>query len=69
MGTRLWPRFQFCASARVCESVNMDLELYKDNSRNLTLKSVIPEVSLSEPCCVGIDEAGRGPVLGKETKF
>lgn len=69
----MWERgfgldFKF-ALAREFVKINMDLELYKDNSRNLTLKSVIPEVSLSEPCCVGIDEAGRGPVLGKETKF
>jgi len=43
----------------------MDLsELQSDNSRVLTLDSEIPPCTLTEPCCVGIDEAGRGPVLG-----
>ena len=43
----------------------MDLEKYKvDNGENYVLFSNIPEVCKNEPCVLGIDEAGRGPVLG-----
>ena len=43
----------------------MDLEQYKvDNGENHVLFSNIPEVCQKEPCVLGIDEAGRGPVLG-----
>ena len=34
------------------------------NTHNFKLFSNIPEVCKTEPCVLGIDEAGRGPVLG-----
>ena len=31
--------------------------------------SEVPDIAKNEPCYMGIDEAGRGPVLGKLLHF
>lgn len=36
----------------------------KNNAESFVHFSKIPKICFDEPCMLGVDEAGRGPVLG-----
>lgn len=41
----------------------------RNNAKNILYTSNIPQKCKDEPCMLGVDEAGRGPVLGKNNVF
>ena len=41
------------------------IQFINNNKANALIESKLNDILKSEPCSMGIDEAGRGPVLGK----
>ena len=47
------------------ETVRVDVEKFlEDTLHSCIIESRIPKAAGLQECCMGIDEAGRGPVLG-----
>ena len=48
-----------------CLPLELDLGRFlADTRRSCSVQSAVPDWAKTEQCCMGIDEAGRGPVLG-----
>lgn len=52
---------------KVCKTISdvKSVISTEDNSFDVHIESEFPEIMKTEKCILGIDEAGRGPVLGE----
>lgn len=51
---------------KVCKSISdvKSVISTENNSFDVHVESELPKITMVEKCLLGIDEAGRGPVLG-----